>query len=136
VTSPLPSFDPLAALPPCPGEPGCHEYLVRRGDTLSSVASRYLVPVSTVLALNPELGDPSTIVVGQVLYLGRDPFARLEPCPDAPECYRYIVRPGDLLSTIAGRFGLTLEAVLAANPSVTDPNAIFSGQVIRLPRLA
>lgn len=126
--------DPLATLPPCPGIPGCFEYLVQRGDTLSGVASRYVLPVSTVLALNPELADPGTIVVGQVLYLGRDPMLRLEPCPDVEDCVQYVVRPGDGLSTIAGRFDLTVEAILDANPEISDKDQIFSGQVIRLPR--
>jgi nucleoid-associated protein YgaU len=124
--------DPLAALPPCPGILGCFEYLVQRGDTLSGVASRYVLPVSTVLALNPELTDPSTIVVGQVLYLGRDPKLRLEACPGTVSCWLYVVRPGDFLSTIAGRFDVTVESILAANPAITDGNAIYSGQVIRL----
>ena len=125
-------FDPLFALPPCPDQPGCYEYLIKRGDSLSGVASRYAIPVSTVLALNPEISDPSTIVVGEILYLGRDPFARLDPCPETNGCWLYTVRPGDLLSTIAGRFGLTIQAILDANPGITDQNAIFSGQVLRL----
>ncbi|HUG29965.1 MAG TPA: LysM domain-containing protein [Candidatus Limnocylindria bacterium] len=124
--------DPLAALPPCPGIHGCFEYVVQRGDTLSGVASRYVLPVSTVLALNPELADPSTIVVGQVLYLGRDPKLRLEACPGTVSCWLYVVRPGDLLSTIAGRYGVTIDAILAANPAITDVNKIYSGQVLRL----
>jgi hypothetical protein len=128
--------DPLLALPACPGLPGCFEYVVLRGDTLSGIASRYILPVSTVLALNPELIDPSTVVVGQLLYLGRDPMLRLDPCPDVPDCALYVVRPGDGLSTIAGRFGLTLEAILELNPEINDQNAIFSGQQIRLPRPA
>lgn len=127
--------DPLAALPPCPGIAGCFEYRVQRGDTLSDVASRYLLPVSTVLALNPELADPGTIVVGQVLYLGRDPRLRLEPCPDSVRCWLYVVRPGDLLSTIAGRFDVTVASILAANPAITDANTIYSGQVLRLESL-
>lgn len=130
--SPAGSPDPLTALPPCPGQPGCYEYRIQRGDTLSGVASRYRIPVLVVLALNPELDDPSTIVVGEVLYLGREPYLRLEPCPDATSCYRYVVQPGDTLSTIAGRFRLTVEAILAANPSIDDESTIFSGQVIRL----
>lgn len=128
--------DPLAALPGCPGIPGCYEYVIKRFDSLSGIASGYLIPVGVVLALNPEISDPSTIVVGQTLYLGRDPFLRLAPCPDQPACSLYEVRPGDRLSTIAGRFGLTLDAVLAANPEITDANEIRSGQLIRLPHPA
>ncbi len=126
--------DPRLALPPCAGLPGCFEYVVQRGDTLSGIASSYILPVSTVLALNPELADPGTVVVGSLLYLGRDPMLRLEPCPDSPDCALYVIRPGDGLATIAVRFGLTLEAILDANPSISDVNQIFSGQALRLPR--
>ena len=125
--------DALAALPACPGIQGCYEYVVRRGDSLSGIASAYLIPVWVVLALNPEVSDPSTIVIGQTLYLGRDPFLRMAVCPDQPDCSLYEVRAGDRLSTIAGRFGLTLEAVLVANPEITDANAIRTGDLIRLP---
>jgi nucleoid-associated protein YgaU len=128
--------DPLLELPSCPGLPGCFEYTIQRGDSLSGVATRYGIPVSTVLALNPEITDPSIVVVGHVLYLGRDPFARLPACDDQPNCSLYKVQPGDRLSTIADRYGITTEAILAANPTITDPNLISSGQVIRLPHPA
>jgi len=128
--------DPLTALPGCPGQPGCYEYLIQRNDTLSHVADRYGIPMSIVLALNPQITDASTIVVGQILYLGRDLFVRLPPCGAEPDCSLYTVQPGDRLSTIAGRFGLTLDTVLAANPEITDANSIVSGQVIRLPHPA
>lgn len=134
--TPAGSPDPLTALPGCPAIPGCYEYRIERGDSLSGVASRYAIPVSVVLALNPAVTDPSTIVVGKTLYLGRSPFLRLPPCADQPDCSLYEVRPGDRLSTIAGRFGLTLEAVLGANPEITDANTIRSGQLIRLPQPA
>jgi nucleoid-associated protein YgaU len=128
--------DPLLRLPACPDLPGCFEYTIQRADSLSGVASRYQIPVSTVLALNPELVDPSVIVVGHILYLGRDPFVRLPVCVDQPNCSLYRVQPGDRLSTIAGRYGITLDAILAENPEITDPNLISTGQVIRLPHPA
>ena len=128
--------DPLAELRGCPSLPGCYEYTIQRGDSLTGVASRYAIDPSVVLALNPDITDPSTIVVGQVLYLGRDPFLRLPPCTDAPACSLYTVRAGDRLSTIAGRFGIPTEAILAANPEISDANAIYTGQVIRLPHPA
>jgi hypothetical protein len=125
--------DPLLALPPCPGQPGCYEYVIQRGDTLTAIATQYAIPVSTVLALNPEISDPSTIVLGSVLYLGRDPRVRLEPCgPDTVACWLYVVQPGDRLAIIAARYGMTVQAILSANPEITDENTIYSGQVIRL----
>ena len=131
--TPYATPDPLAVLPPCPDHPGCYLYTIRRGDTLSTIADRWLISIGTLEALNPQIGDPSTIVVGQVLYLGRTPFLRLATCNDFSGCYLYVVRPGDRLSTIAGRFGISTAQVLAVNPRITDPNAIYSGQTIRLP---
>jgi nucleoid-associated protein YgaU len=128
--------DPLRALPGCPDQPACFLYVVQRGDSLSGVASRYRIPVSTVRALNPELNNPGTIVVGQTLYLGRSPFLRLERCPDGQPCWLYTVIHGDGLASIADRFGLTVRAILNANPAIKNPNAIVSGQVIRLPEPA
>lgn len=129
---PSASADPLTVLPDCPDHPGCYEYSVKRGDTLSGIASRYAIPLSTVRALNPELDAAGTIVVGQVIYLGREPYLRLDECGDAVNCYLYTVQPGDGLSTIAARFELTVEAILDANPQIPNANTIYSGQVIRL----
>lgn len=45
----------------------------------------------------------------------------------------YIVKPGDSLSRIATAHGLTLARLIAANPSIADPNLIRPGQSISLP---
>lgn len=45
----------------------------------------------------------------------------------------YVVQPGDTLFKIAMRFGTTVDAILAANPEITDPNVIFPGQKILIP---
>ena len=123
----------MTALPACPDRPGCYEYTIRRGDTLSTISDRWGISLRILEALNPQLASPGTIVVGQTLFLGRTPLVSLPACPDAPACYLYIVRPGDRLSTIAGRYQVAIQMILAFNPKITDPNAIFSGQTIRLP---
>ncbi|NMA02804.1 MAG: LysM peptidoglycan-binding domain-containing protein, partial [Clostridia bacterium] len=46
---------------------------------------------------------------------------------------RYVVQPGDTLFIIATRFGVSLSALLAANPQISDPNIIFTGQIIIIP---
>ncbi len=45
----------------------------------------------------------------------------------------YVVRPGDTLSAIAGRFNVTTDALTRLN-EITNPNLIHVGQTIRLPQ--
>ena len=123
--------DPLLALPACPDHPGCFLYVIQRFDTMSGVVSRYLLSLTVVLALNPQVADPSVVVTGQTLYLGRSPFVRLDPCPDQPACSLYVVVSGDSLAGIAFRFGLTVEQIRDQNPGMARPLAV--GQVIELP---
>ena len=45
----------------------------------------------------------------------------------------YIVVSGDTLSGIAARSGVSLSALLAANPQIKDPNRIYPGDRITIP---
>ncbi len=64
----------------------------------------------------------------------------LSPTPDAPHFVvptssgvsTYEVQPGDTLSAIAERLGVSLEALIAAN-HLTDPNRLDVGQVLTVP---
>jgi hypothetical protein len=124
--------DPLLALPGCPDHQACVEYTVAHNDTLSSIISRYRLDIDVVKALNPgRLSNPSLIVTGELLYLGRSPFARLDPCRGGEACVIYVVQPGDTISQIAARYLLTSDAILAANPGL--PRPIRPGQEIKLP---
>ena len=125
--------NPMTLLPQCPGFLACWEYTVRRGDTLSEIGSRYLVPLDLIKWLNPQITDPSTIVLGQIVFLGLDGYARLPACSDQAGCYLYVVRAGDRLSTIAGHLGITTQAIVDFDPRVTDANAIYTGETIRVP---
>jgi LysM repeat protein len=46
----------------------------------------------------------------------------------------YLVQPGDTLSGIAASHSVSLAAVEAANPHISNFNLIFAGQSIELPR--
>lgn len=50
------------------------------------------------------------------------------PCGD-----NYIVLPGDTVEEIADLCGTTVEAILEVNPEITDPNNLYTGQIIRIP---
>lgn len=123
--------DPLRALEQCPDHPACFEYVVRRGDTMNRILNRYNLDLDVVLALNPKLKDPSLIVVGQTLFVGRDRFARLDPCPNGERCFLYVVVRGDSVKDIAARYGITQDDIFGANP--TMPHPIVPDLVLKLP---
>jgi nucleoid-associated protein YgaU len=46
---------------------------------------------------------------------------------------RTVVQSGDTLSQIAKKNGTTVEAIMKANPGITDPNVISAGQTLNMP---
>lgn len=69
-------------------------------------------------------------LIGLILLLGAPLAASAQA--DSPEGVGYVIQSGDTLSSIADRFGLTVEAIVAAN-EMANPNQIQSGTVILLP---
>lgn len=45
----------------------------------------------------------------------------------------YVVRKGDTLWGIAGRYGVALTALIAANPQIKNPNLIYPGETVVIP---
>jgi LysM repeat protein len=45
----------------------------------------------------------------------------------------YTVQPGDTLSVLAQTYNTSVAAILELNPQITNPNLIYSGQVILIP---
>jgi len=56
-------------------------YVVKAGDTLGKIASRMGTSLSALLAVNPQIGNPSLIYVGQVINL---PSGTNPPPPQPP----------------------------------------------------
>ncbi|MGI6643675.1 MAG: LysM peptidoglycan-binding domain-containing protein [Bacillota bacterium] len=46
----------------------------------------------------------------------------------------YVVQPGDTMFLIAQRHGVSLETLIRANPQIRNPDLIFPGDIIRIPR--
>ena len=60
------------------------------------------------------------------------PVATNTPTP-SPTFTSYVVKAGETLAAIAHRFGVTLQAILATNPDITDPKYVKAGQTILIP---
>ena len=60
------------------------------------------------------------------------------PTPDTPEqpeennTITYTVKPGDTLSEIALKYNTTVNNIVSLNPSITNPNLIYPGEVFTI----
>ena len=55
------------------------------------------------------------------------------PTPEPGTYIEYTVQKGDTLNKIAAEYNTTVDAILAINPQITNPNKIYPGQVIKIP---
>ncbi|HWT32650.1 MAG TPA: LysM peptidoglycan-binding domain-containing protein [Microbacterium sp.] len=120
-------------------------YRVKAGDTVSSIAGRYGVTVADIVAAN-RLRSAAIIYVGQLLVVQKGaaaaqpakaatskPVAASKPKPAAaskpkPAASRtYTVKAGDTVSVIAGRYGVTVADIVAAN-KLRSAGIIYVGQ--------
>lgn len=101
---------------------------VRRGEALSTIASRYGASVREMMALN-NLRSANFIRVGQRLRL---PVSEAEGRALGGDAV-YTVRRGDTLSGIAARAGLRTSTLVVLN-DIGNVNSIQPGQQLRLRR--
>ena len=106
--------------------------VVQPGDTLFKIAVEYGVTVDALVAAN-HLNDASHIEAGQVLVIPAvTPIAGSANAAAPVYAIPYTVQQGDTLRSIALRYGITAEALAAAN-GITDPNRINVGQALVVP---
>jgi len=107
-------------------------YTVRRGDTLSTIARRFGVRQSELVALNG-LRSRHYLRIGQRLRLpGGDGGAVASVADLADFDGHYRVRRGDTLSAIARRFGVGLAELAAAN-DLRNRHRLRVGQELVVP---
>ncbi|MEO8287497.1 MAG: LysM peptidoglycan-binding domain-containing protein [Chloroflexota bacterium] len=114
-------------------------YVVQPGDNLSTIAVRFGTTVAAIMQANGLTS--STIYSGQVLNIGTSGNSvpatpKPQPQPTSPPQQAnpgtYVVQPGDSFSRIAAKFGITAQALAAAN-GLTLASFIYAGQVLTVP---
>ncbi len=134
--SPTQTLPPTETPTPIPPK----EYVVQAGDTLLGIALDNDMTIDELTAYNNL--DSDIIVEGQVLLLppptptpGPTPTLNPdEPTPTPSAFILHTVQPGDTLSTIAERYGVTMDMIRRANDIPEDSETIQVNQVLTIPR--
>lgn len=110
-----------AATPEIAAEP---QFLNNSGAVLvASPTPNLLVAPTAQLLVNPTV----------VNFTGGNTTQSLAMPTLQPGSAVYVVQPGDWLNEIARRHNTTVEAILAVNPQLTNPDAIYPGETLVLP---
>lgn len=128
---------PTPVVTPAPtANPGT--YTVQWGDWLNKIAAQFGVTTQALIAANPGI-NPNFITPGQVLNIPSSTSPGLTPVPTSVPSgsptgnpSTYTVQRGDWIYALARRFGISVAALLAANPGI-HPNLLYPGQVLNIP---
>ncbi len=107
---------------------------VQPGDSLGAIASRYHISVETLMSYNGLSSD--VIQPGVVLKIpyteATGGVAEVAPAPP-PGFFTHTLTSGQTLSDVAGRYGLSLEAVVGANPDISSLDQLPAGVELLIP---
>ncbi|MEA4913627.1 MAG: LysM domain-containing protein [Christensenella sp.] len=97
---------------------------VVKNDTLLKIAAKYKTTPQEIMKLNPIVKDMSHIEIGWELKI---------PVAKPAKIVEYTVLAGDNLTRISKMYNTTIEEIVSLNPSITNPNLIRTGAVIKVP---
>ena len=100
-------------------------YTVKRGDTLSEIASRYGTTVQEIAQIN-EIQNVNLIYPGQVLKITTNSSNHGSETNSTGKTY-YTIKRGDTLWGISRRYGVSVQNVISWN-NIQNPNLIYPGQ--------
>ena len=107
-------------------------HIVQAGENLYRIGLRYGVTAQTLAELNG-IYDPGRVVVGQTLIVPGNRAAPAAAPQPGHSAATHTVQPGETLSVIALRYGVTLWTLVQAN-GIANPSQIFPGQVLAIPQ--
>ncbi len=118
-----------------PVDTGAGTYVIVRGDTLTAIAARFNSTVTTLAQINNIL-NPNLIYPGQVLRVpgGMAPAPTpATPVPGPGGTLTHVVQPSENLFRIGLMYNVRWDVLAYAN-GIWNPNYVFPGQVLVIPR--
>ncbi|MEO9103677.1 MAG: LysM peptidoglycan-binding domain-containing protein [Terrimesophilobacter sp.] len=128
-------------------------YTITRGDTIGSIASRYGLSTQAILTAN-KLGWSTIIYPGQRIWIPGKTTPASNPVPTPPRVITitpvvdvtpfkdspsptpqkafYVIKSGDTITSIASRFGVSVQALLDAN-GLSAVSIIYAGRTLAIP---
>lgn len=114
------------------GSGGVDIYIANHKDTLGQVAKTFNTTLANLLQLNPAITNANLIYAGQRINVPAS-GGTTQPTPPPTSGQTYTVVRGDTMKKIAARLGITLDALVKANPQVTNIDRIYAGQKLNIP---
>ena len=128
---------------------GLLKLLLKKGDTLFSIARDNELSIAELLEVNTQIKNPDEIYAGDTIFIpskGKAPVAK-EPSKQEgflsmfrkkpvkrPKFVSYQIKKGDNLATIAKNNSLNIDQLVRANRAIKNPNNIRIGQKINIPQ--
>ncbi len=107
---------------------GSGNYTVKAGETLSEIADRYGTSVNRLVQLNG-LRDANALWAGSRIQVpGANARPRVAVNKNAKT---HRVQPGESLSSIADRYGVSMQRLIAIN-GISNPNQVMAGSTLTL----
>lgn len=101
-------------------------HLVKKGETVYGISRMYGIPVSRIYEMHPS--SRNGIKEGEVITLSQETASS-----HGDKGYKYYtIKKGDTLFSVANKYNTTVEAIMSANPGVSEKN-FRSDDVIRIP---
>jgi len=95
-----------------------------KGDTLWSISKQYNISLELILALN-NIKDKDTLSIGQIIKIPQDNLP-------AADYNMHIVKKGETLWSIAQKYNLSVDLILATN-NIANSELISIGQEMKVP---
>ena len=128
---------------------GLLKLLLKKGDTLFSIARENELSIAELLESNPQIKNPDEIYAGDNIFIpnkGKAPVAKesskqegflsmfRKKTPERPKAISYQIKKGDNLATIAKNNSLNIDQLVKANRAIRNPDNIKIGQNITIPQ--